>query len=306
MRLRSLLGRSLPLVLALNTSTPSAGTAPTDSAVVRIGYFANTLLEVSLSDARAATQVWANRILKETTETAETRVMIISDLASLVLAIESAEIDIITLLPLEYLAVKHRTGLQPAFVGVRRGRCTEQYLLLVRKDSGVTGVSDLRGRGLLAATVVKSDIPLMWLSSFLAENGLPDCPTFFGRISRKARTSQAALPVFFGQEEACFVARSYYKTLTELNPQIDQELEPLAVSPGFCQGIVCFREGFKGVLADQIRNVLSSLHTRPHGQQLLALFQTDRLIPFKPEHLEETLRVAGKIDEQGPGRKPAD
>jgi len=76
---------------------------------------------------------------------------------------------------------------------------------------------------------------LLWRS------GLDAGETFFEEIQEVSKVSQAVLPVFFDQADACIAPMDAFRTMAELNPQLEEELWVIDTSPGFCQAVVCAR-----------------------------------------------------------------
>ena len=69
------------------------------------------------------------------------------------------------------------------------------------------------------------------LSVALAKEGLGAAATVLGRFSRSTKATQAVLPVFFGQADACIASRRTMETMTELNPQLAKKLRVLLEAP---------------------------------------------------------------------------
>lgn len=274
---------------------------PIESGVLEVGYSANLFHNVDINDARAATKVWAEILIRRVGEEAEAETLILDDLPSIVRAINAKRIDLIMLLPLEYIQVKDEirdeVSLEPLVVGAIEGEVEDRYVLLVHRQGGLRDLDQLKDRKLVLETGGKGSIPRVWIDVLLQRNNLPASKEFFGNVEEVTKISQAVLPVFFRQADACIVLLKAFETICELNPQLEAELTVMAASPGFCRGIVCARKDIyekrlKGLLSES----LISLHTEPRGQQLLALFHTDQLVPFKPAYLEDVLTL---IEEYG-------
>ena len=86
--------------------------------------------------------------------------------------------------------------------------------------------------------------------------------------------------------------------MKELNPQVGQALEAVAVSETFADVVICLREdGWITAKnkADTIQS-LNELHLDPVGQQICNLFKIDRMVPFEEAQLD-TMRNLRKTYE---------
>ena len=127
----------------------------------------------------------------------------------------------------------------------------------------------------------------LWLETLLMKEGFPGPETFISNFKMVKKASQALLPVFFKQADACAVSQGAFETMKELNPQVGRELVALAQSPGYPQGVVCMRKG----LAEKYRPFVEemyTLHNQSQGKQILTLMRIKRLLPFQATYLETT------------------
>ena len=107
-------------------------------------------------------------------------------------------------------------------VAINDGRITEEYVILVHRDSGIEGVGDLRGRRLLVLQNPRMSLATIWLDTLLIRKGLDPSPKFFSGVTSVNKLSQVVLPVFFRKNDACVVTRRGFQTMTELNPASGQ------------------------------------------------------------------------------------
>ena len=265
--------------------------------VLNVGYTPSAFYDVGVNDARAATEASANAIIREAGVEGDAEVFIIEESTSLAEAVVRKDIHILSVLCSEYVLELRDVPMAPVFTATRSNRYAEQYLLLTRRDAGRRSLADLRDAVLLTAVDWEASVPMMWLETLLTGRGLPVCPAFFERITKVKKTSQAVLPVFFGRADVCLVPRSVFETVSELNPQIGNDLVILAESPGYCYGLVCLADNLGGPLRDELERSLLALHETPQGQQLLTLFYVDRLIPFDPVHIQSTVDLIQKYEQ---------
>jgi ABC-type phosphate/phosphonate transport system substrate-binding protein len=139
-------------------------------------------------------------------------------------------------------------------------------------------------------------VALLWLETQLLKAGLGRTDGFFSQVKEFRKSSQALLPVFFGQADVCLVDQSAYASMAELNPQVGKELVVLGTSPGFPREIVVLNKTCPENKRKIIRNALASLEKTPRGRQLLQLFGSDREIDFDPSYLQPARQVLAEQD----------
>ena len=155
-------------------------------------------------------------------------------------------------------------------------RITEEYVLLVHQDSEIHRIEDLRGRSVMFWKNSRMSLASAWLDIALFNNGCPRVAEFC-RVTQNNKLSKVVLPVFFRQSDACVVTRRGFKIMSELNPQVSQQLRVLASSPELVPSGFCFRRDYDDPLREIIVTEMGSLTATPAGQQVLTLFQSGPL-----------------------------
>ncbi len=175
------------------------------------------------------------------------------------------------------------------------GQVEVEYILLVRKDSGIITIADLRGKKIaLFAAGEPFRLVDIWCDVLLAENGLEAKESFFGSIKKVDKASQGILPVFFKQVDGAIVPRSFLEMSIELNPQLGKQLTVLAASPRLVPGLICIRKSFDPLLkADYVAKAVE-LHEEPGSRQTFIIFRVNRLMPWKDSYLENVRKLLEK------------
>ena len=102
---------------------------------------------------------------------------------------------------------------------------------------------------------------------------------------------QTVLPVFFGKIDACLVTQKGFKTMGELNPQVNRQLRVLASSPEFVPTGFFFRMGYPQAQQADCLAEFTRVHTSTDGQQILTVFQTDRLQEYPGSVLDSAFAL---------------
>jgi phosphonate transport system substrate-binding protein len=237
------------------------------TAPVRFAFSSRMFSEVNENDARAAMKAWGQTISTERGIPLEPVFQIFDGTKAIAAAIRSKLIDAITLPTDEYWALRDEISLGSVIIGSKDGRSTEEYVLLVRGDSGIQRLAPA------------------WLETELLQHQLGLTEQFWGRITESTKLLRAILPVFFHQADACLVTLKGFETMAELNPQIGRQLQILAKSGAMVPNLFCFRGDYVSPNRERILHEISRVGDTAAGQQTLALFQTDRLFPGDPAAL---------------------
>jgi ABC-type phosphate/phosphonate transport system substrate-binding protein len=283
----------LLLVLLLQILSVSAiygepGEKPSDAEkpTLVIAYSKKVFYNVDINDAIASTKIWAEMLVKRDKIFGKSETVIFSNLPSLRKALSAKAVDILIMPPEEFLTIRNSDPIDPVFVADVGKYFYFQYILLVRTDSGIGTLGELRDRKLIIASGQSGEIPSLWIDTLLMKEGLGEMNSFFAGVREVQKPSESVLPVFFRQADAAIANRSSYETMTELNPQLRRELKIMAVSQDFSGTVISLRRDFYVKHKDIILKSLESLHNDPQGKQILTLFRTNRLLPYKPSYIE--------------------
>lgn len=244
---------------------------------IRIALVQRMFVEVNENDARAAMIAWANTMGRERGIPVVLEPNFLTSTEEVRQAFRRGTIDAVTLPADDYWALRLAPPEGPFIAGVVDGSLEEEYVLVVRKDRGLDSLPQLRGRSLIVYDNPRACLAPIWLETLLLEQNRERMPEFFGRVGHNSRLSRVVLPVFFGQADAALVTLRGFRLMSELNPQVGEQLFMLAVSPPVLPVVFCFRPGFNSPYRAKLLQAVNTFHQTSAGQQTLTLFQTDRL-----------------------------
>jgi ABC-type phosphate/phosphonate transport system substrate-binding protein len=144
---------------------------------------------------------------------------------------------------------------------------------------------------------------MVWLEALLAQQSLAAPPEFFKATTRAEKPSKAILQVYFRQADACVVTTNVYAVAGELNPQLQRDLRVVAVSPELVPALFYFRPGDKSRAREELEPAILGLHETPAGQQVLTIFQCDRMVKSPTTCLattRELLKECGRLKGAAP------
>jgi ABC-type phosphate/phosphonate transport system substrate-binding protein len=272
-------GKMLFLSLAVAFSV-AAGDAPNhDEAIIpfRAAFSASMFTDVNENDAKAAIRGWVQALTLQSGVPVDPQPRILSGSESIVQALRSNEVDGITLTTDEYWPLRKAIPFSELFVSVAGGQITEEYLLLVHKDSHLDNLQDLRGRNLAYYQNPRASLARVWLDVLFAKAGLNHATNCCRQILPVPKLARLVLPVFFHQSDACVVTRRGFETMCELNPQLGHQLKVLATSPELVPSALFISSSYSAPFKEKLFSTLVTLHSVPAGHQVLTLFQSDRL-----------------------------
>lgn len=265
---------------------------------INFAYDADLFGTVKMNDAMAALDVWSKTFVQELQLPADMRPQIelhyIEDMRSILAQGESGGYDVLNVLTTDYLKYADHSYWLPLAVSATAGHFPEAYLLLVRQESHLHQVADLRSRTLSLFGGPDTCFSKLWLTVLFAED--PD--HYLKQILEKEKSPGVILDVFFKKADACVISENVYETLCALNPQLKNQLRIMQRSPGLIKGLLCLRRDFNS----QYRSVLLKglIQLGNSGSQILKLFGQERLVPFARQQLtdlEALLHQSRKIHE---------
>lgn len=259
-------------------------------APIRIAISENVVADVNLNDARAAMLVWTKLITQHIDITVECSPNVFETTAELVNRVQRGQVDAVAVNVVEYRQISRYLDVREVVAAAgEAGR--RQYLILVRDDSGIRHLEELRGRRLIVWKTPQMCVAPAWLSTQLSGVSGAGAEGFFRAVTTESKVSRVVLPVFFGQSEACLTTKRGYDMMCELNPQVGKALRVLKSSPAMVVFCYLFRKNYASVQRERLVKALSSLSQTAAGRQLAALFQFEAVALRDASCLASALEV---------------
>lgn len=265
--------------------------SPAPPSSVRLGLSSDVWTGFNPNDANAAIRAWAQTILKQQGTLVGVENQIFRDVDQLASAVREGKIDGASILSETFLALDPKLRPGYVFLVTKQSTPFEQYVALVHRASGLANAHDLRGRKILLHHGPRMSLAPQWLETILASplEGLPEGAT--KGVVRMESASRSVLGVFFRQSDACVVTTNAFALACELNPQLRRDLRVVAMSPAIVPTVFMFCPGYTGEVRDKLESAIVTLHTTPAGQQVLAVFQCDRMERYPVACLESTRQM---------------
>ncbi len=245
--------------------------------MVHVGFSQSQFAGVNQNDAQAALRVYLQNLSAQSDFTTDEAPQILEGTEAMARALRLSQVEMLSLTAEEFLAVEDSGAVGPLLVTIANQQITEEYLLLVREESPVRKVADLKGRSLSISTDVRASLARVWLEVLCRQHGLGAASEALENIRPGAKPSLVILPVFFRQTDACVATRNAFNVMAELNPQLKRQLRIVAVSPPLVPSMTCFRRGLPESIKQRLLEAALNSYTQPSFQQVMALFKTERL-----------------------------
>lgn len=272
---------------ALLAALPAIAAKPPD--LFRLGFCSSMLAGVNDNDARASLRALSAIVSRERRIHADPEPLLLNGADALAEAVLAAEVDAIATTVDEYWALDGRVRFDRFLFGTENGDPSETYLLVVRRDSGITHLTALQHRSLAVHSLPRMRLGYLWLDVELARASAPPVAEYFARIERAPKLSKAVLDVFFKRVDACLVTRRGLAAMAELNPQVEKQLVAIARSPALVPSFFGFRAGMDPAFLEKLVRELSIVHRTPAGKQAVTIFQVGDLGEFPPDVLQPAL-----------------
>ncbi|MDD5348680.1 MAG: phosphate/phosphite/phosphonate ABC transporter substrate-binding protein [Chthoniobacteraceae bacterium] len=146
-------------------------------------------------------------------------------------------------------------------------------IILVRKDSGIQTVADLKGKTISFPSPLSMAATMMPLY-YLHTHGL-DVNRDIKRLYVGSHES-AIMNVYLGRSAAAAVWPPPWLAFVERNPQIAAELVVKWETPSLINNALLVRDDVPQEVVDQVAALLFSLHTHAEGRALLAALPLER------------------------------
>jgi hypothetical protein len=211
--------------------------------------------------------------------------------ADLADTIRTKQYDVIATTGLDYLELMKQIRLRPLAILSKTDQPVGAFMLITDKNKTLDTLKKIPERTLILEAGGRGDIAKLWMDTLLQARGLPKHNLFFDILRTGNKPSRILLPVFFGQADACIVSEDAFEVMSELNPQLKEQLVVQQRSPGFVNLLISATDRLEDWARDIVIEETERMNTSPDGQQILTTIQMKRFFTFKPEYLEDTERI---------------
>lgn len=228
--------------------------------------------EVNLSDIRVAMDYWMQQVSHEM-NVLDGHSEFFVDMQEMSRSFNNHELDMIVAPPLSIVKHFNLAELSDGYVGVRAHNQLNSLILLVKNDSAITRLADLRGKRLLMPE--NDELATVFIDAQIRKMTGKNYQNFFSSIGYQKKNNRLILDLFFAKADAALVYLSAYDVMSELNPQLKAQTKILAHYPLRSKNYSFFRKDFPYTAS--ILNSISQFTESPRGHQILEIFKTEEI-----------------------------
>lgn len=174
-----------------------------------------------------------------------------------------------------YRAIKE-VGAIPLARPQKDGVSVYKGYIVVRKDSGIKNVEQLKGKS-FAFVDMYTSAGYVFPRAYLRSMGY-DPDQFFGKMVFAGKHDAAFLQVFHRETVGAAAKNIVFDQIAAQNPDFKKNMLVLATSGPFPEKPVVVRPDLDKKLIRRILGTLLAMHTTPEGRNALASFGADRFI----------------------------
>jgi ABC-type phosphate/phosphonate transport system substrate-binding protein len=144
---------------------------------------------------------------------------------------------------------------------------------LVRKDSEINSITQLKGKKLVTSKWTTGDLGGLYLETILLENKLPVTKQFFSEILQTETSNRAIVDLLFKKADVALVNENQFNIAAELNPQLRSNLKILSESEPYLIFVTALSKNTPTQEVKAIKNSLLTVHKTAKGRSVLNLLK---------------------------------
>lgn len=175
--------------------------------------------------------------------------------------------------PIEFLQSETYFLTNPLASGVFGQKLKSKILLVVRKDSGINSIEQLKGKKLSTQKSIASDVGGLYMETLFLEHQLPSMKNFFSEIQNSETSNTALVDLFFKKVDVTLMSETQFDIATELNPQLRTQTKILEASEPYLIFVAALSKNTPDQEVNGIKNSLFNVHKTAKGRNILNLMK---------------------------------
>jgi hypothetical protein len=175
--------------------------------------------------------------------------------------------------PIEFLQSETYFLTNPLASGVFGQKLKSKILLVVRKDSGINSIEQLKGKKLSTQKSIASDVGGLYMETLFLEHQLPSMKNFFSEIQNSETSNTALVDLFFKKVDVTLMSETQFDIATELNPQLRAQTKILEASEPYLIFVAALSKNTPEQEVNGIKNSLFNVHKTAKGRNILNLMK---------------------------------
>ncbi len=194
------------------------------------------------------------------------------------------------------IAIK-KLSVEPAVTPITiYGSSTSYGFIVVRKDSGITKVEDMRGK--IMAFVDKASVAgYLFPIAYLKRHGVNDYKKFFSEYYFTGGFDASLYDVVDGRADIGCVKNTVLNEIIRKEPSVIKEIKIIAQSPPMPTNVLCLSKSLEPEVKSKIINVLLDMANDPFGKNILKNMKFKRFIRAYEDNFMPVYRLLEGIKE---------
>lgn len=188
----------------------------------------------------------------------------------------------------------HELGLEPVASPVGLGgESTSRGYIIVRKDSGIKTISDMKGKSIVYVDPASTEGYVFPLSQVI-KKGTDDPDRYFSRSSFSGSHASVIFAVLDSRADIGAVKDTAYMKQVKKDPSIENELTVIAASPDVPETTLCVRSDLAADLRQNLEKVMLNMHENDQGKKVLENIAALRFVKTGKDDFEIITKMAGE------------
>jgi len=255
---------------------------------VNMGLYTKSITEqASISDIEISMNFWVKDALafearKAGIEIQSTGAFLYESMQDMRADFDHGKLDIIVAPPLLISRYFKRDEITDGFSGMLEGRKPDNLLLIVRTESNIQSIRDLRGERI--AMLEGDELAEMYMDTLFLRTFKQGYKNMVASIQQQTKANRIVLDLYFNKADAGLVYVNSYQVMSELNPDIKNKVKILDTFEVRSKNYSYIRKGYP--LANEMRQIALSFYKSARGKQILDIYKTPELDFLKVDELD--------------------
>lgn len=231
-----------------------------------LGFRENDKQNVNIGFSTAFNEILSSENVKcdfKSTDTSE----------ELYAAIQANQVNAFFGSPVEFIQAEQYFLDSPIASGIFANQLKYKNYLLVRKDSGINSITQLKSKRLVTTKWTTGDLGGLYLETLLLENKQVLPKRFFSEILTPDTSNRALVDLFFKKADVALINENQFNIAAELNPQLRSNIKILSESEPYLIFVTALSKNTPAQEAEAIKNSLLTVHKTSKGRSVLNLLK---------------------------------
>ncbi len=196
-----------------------------------------------------------------------------------------------------YVLTHAKASVEPVARPDCHGVSTYKGLIIVRKDSSINNIADMKGKRLALvhqATYAGYLYPLYYFK----ECGVMDLKKYFSKVIFTGRHDKAIFAVLSGEADIAASKDSVYERSVKENPQLEKELVILSASGPVPSNTLCVSKNLNPELKNKLRNILLNSENDDEAKPALEALEATKFVETRDQdyrYLYDMIKTLGIV-----------